>query len=130
MRRIVVVLAVQWGYPGDKVARWFKINPYNHSGRRLIDLIGHDDFTVTNACSQIVYRATDQGVPDRDWLRRNLKALRPQIVLVCGKVAQQTFEDDMAPRAKVLYMQHPAARMWTRAMLRSMRNTLRKAQTV
>lgn len=116
--RIVVVLAVQWGYPGDKVSRWFRINPFNHSGQRLYRLIGHFDFLVTNACPDIVYRADQQGTPDPRWLRRNLRALRPQVVLVCGAVAQATFERDMVPAStKVFKLPHPAARTWTKALI-------------
>lgn len=116
--RIVVVLAVQWGYPGDPVTRWFHINPYNHSGRRLIRLIGHDEFKVTNACPDIVFRASDQGTPSARWLRDNLKALRPDVVLVCGKVANSTFKRGMVGKAvRVFKLPHPAARNWTKQLI-------------
>lgn len=118
MRRVVVVLAVQWGYPGDPVVRWFTPNPYNHSGGRLIKLIGHGAFKMTNACPDIVYRADQQGTPDPAWLRRNLQALQPEVVLVCGRVAQDTFKRDMVAKgARVFSLPHPAARTWTKAMI-------------
>jgi hypothetical protein len=119
-QKIVVVLSVQWGYPGDKVSRWFYINPANHSGRRLWRLIGHSNFIVTNACSEMVYRASDQGTPDPKWLRRNLKALCPDIVLVCGAVANTTFKDDMVRKdTRVFRLPHPAARNWTKKLIQS-----------
>lgn len=118
MKRIVAVLAVQWGYPGDQVEPWFHINPINHSGRRLIKLVGHGGFKVTNACPDIVYRADQQGTPDPAWLRHNLRCLRPDVVLVCGSVAQATFERDMVgPRTKVFKLPHPAARTWSKALI-------------
>jgi len=118
VKRVVAVLAVQWGYPGDRVCRWFYPNPYNHSGGRLIKLIGHAGFTMTNACSDIVYRAAQQGTPDPAWLRANLKALRPDVVLVCGAVAQGTFKRDMVPKgARVFKLPHPAARTWSRRLI-------------
>jgi uracil-DNA glycosylase len=127
MQRIVVVLAVQWGYPGDTVARWFHPNPYNHSGGRLIRLIGHGAFKMTNACSDIVYRATQQGTPDPAWLRRNLRALRPDVVLVCGKVAQATFERGMVGKAaKVFKLPHPAARTWSKRMIEQWAKRIQK----
>lgn len=116
--RIVVVLEVQWGYPGDRPLRWFYINPFNHSGRRLIQLVGHMAFKVTNACSDIVYSARDRGTPDPAWLRANLKALRPDLVIVAGKVATATFHRSMVPAAtRVLKMPHPAARTWSKALI-------------
>ncbi len=118
MGGVVVVLAVQWGYRGDRVARWFAPNPYNHSGGRLIKLIGHGNFLMTNACSDIVYTASQQGTPDACWLRCNLKVLRPAVVLVCGKVACATFKRGMVGKAtKVFRLPHPAARTWSKATL-------------
>ena len=128
LKRVVVVLAVQWGYPGDTVARWFHINPYNHSGRRLIRLIGHGAFKVTNACPDIVYRADQQGTPDEAWLRHNLKSLRPAVVLVCGRVAQATFERGMVPAGtKVFKLPHPAARTWTKQMIEQWSRRIQRA---
>jgi hypothetical protein len=116
MRRIVVVLAVQWGYPGDRPSRWFRINPRNHSGNRLIKLIGHNQFLVTNACADIVYAASGKGKPNATWLQQNLAALAPSVVLVCGAVAQATFKRGMVGKAcKVYRLPHPAARTWRKA---------------
>lgn len=113
-RSIVAVLDVQWG--GNRAERWFQINPYNHSGGRLIKLVGHDDFVVTNACPQCVEDANGRGKPDAAWLAGNLRDLKPKVVLVCGNVAQATFARSMVPKgAKVFMMPHPAARTWTKA---------------
>lgn len=115
--KIVVVLDVMWGIRGDKPVRWFRINPYNHSGRRLMGLIGHGDFKVTNACPDVVYSASGKGTPSKPWLRANLKALQPGVVLVCGKVASATFEQSMCPSARIVTMDHPAARTWSKRTL-------------
>lgn len=123
--RIIVVLAVQWGYPGDKPLRWFQISDLNHSGKRLIKLIGHNYFYVTNARSDIVYRASDQGTPDWTWLACNLKALNPDVILVCGSVAQATFHRNMVHKgAHVIELPHPAARNWTKAKIESARRRI------
>lgn len=116
LSRITVVLAVQWGYPGDKPSKWFLINPRNHSGSRLIKLIGHSRFIVTNSCKELVYKANDKGKPDVAWLHGNLKVLAPDVVLVCGSVAQSTFDRAMVSKdCVVLKLPHPAARTWTKA---------------
>lgn len=126
--RIVVILAVQWGYEGDTVERWFQINPLNHSGKRLINIIGHNDFIVTNACRDIVFDARDQGTPDPAWLRGNLRTLDPHIVIVCGTVANATFERDMVSKGcKVITMPHPAARTWTKAAIAATTTKVRRA---
>lgn len=128
--KIVVVLEVMWGLRGDPPLRWFNINPYNHSGRRLIDIVGHSDFQVTNSCPDVVYSASSRGTPDPEWLRRNLRVLQPDLVLVCGRVANATFKPDMVRRdAKVIVMQHPAARTWSRAKIVAAQRRVQKAIT-
>ena len=113
---IVVILEVQWG--GRKASRYFQINPYNFSGARLIKLVGHDDFLVTNACPECVSTARGRGKPDAEWLAANLAMLTPNVVIVCGRVARATFKRRMVPRgAKVFHIAHPAARTWTKAAL-------------
>lgn len=127
-RSIVAVLDVQWG--GNRAERWFQINPYNHSGKRLIKLVGHDDFVVTNACPQCVENANGRGTPDAAWLADNLRALKPRVVLVCGNVAQATFAPGMVPKgAKVFKLPHPAARTWTKAEIASWSKRIQKHTT-
>jgi hypothetical protein len=117
VKQVVAILEVMWGWSGTERSRtkFFRINPDNHSGKRLIRLIGHDDFWVTNACPECVNSASDRGTPDAAWLRGNLEILKPTLVLVCGKVAQNTFEADMVdPATTVIHLRHPADRRWTR----------------
>lgn len=128
--KIVVILEVMWGMPGDPPRKWFRINPINHSGKRLINIIGHKNFFVTNACPDVVYSASGRGKPDKDWLRANLAALKPDLLLVCGTVAQSTFVRSMAPTAKnVIHLPHPAARMWTKAVLAAAKRKVWEAQS-
>lgn len=72
--KIVVVLEVMWGMRGDRPLPWFHINPRNHSGCRLMGILGCGwrDFVVTNACPDIVYSARSRGTPSKAWLRDNL----------------------------------------------------------
>jgi len=125
--KIVVVLEVMWGMPTDKVQRWFHINPYNHSGRRLIDIIGHQDFRVTNACPQLVHSARSKGKPSKEWLSANLSKLQTDIVIVCGNVAQATFEPSMASGAQIVKLPHPAARSWSKKAVEQARRKVAKA---
>lgn len=126
--KIVVVLEVMWGMPGDPPRRWFRINPYNHSGRRLINIIGRSDFIVTNACPDVVYSAKGRGKPDADWLARNLAALKPDVLLVCGRVAHTTFKYSMVPSStEVIALPHPAARNWSKAKIVQAQRVIQKA---
>ncbi len=125
--KIVVVLEVMWGLRGDRPRRWFEINPYNHSGRRLISLVGHEHFVVTNACPDVVYSATGRGTPSKKWLQANLGFLQPDVLLLCGNVAQSTFEEFMAPNAKVLRLMHPAARTWSMESIKKAKRQISRA---
>lgn len=112
--RNVAVLEVAWG--GG--APWFRINPRNFSGRRLYQLFGPHKFVVTNACPEIVGCADERGTPDPAWLRANLARLQPRFVLLCGRVAESTFAQDMVPSSCVVHtIPHPAARTWTNDQL-------------
>lgn len=131
MKTIVAVLETMWGDRNGRAPRYFKINPHNLSGKRLYRFVGQQNASrlyVTNACPQLVNAAHKHGKPDPVWLLDNLKRLKPAVILLCGKVAQRTFEqanglraiaswDDGVGKVLVMYMMHPAARTWTKAKL-------------
>ncbi|KKL93991.1 hypothetical protein LCGC14_1869190 [marine sediment metagenome] len=96
-RRVVAILETMWDWRGQtsgagygEAPRYFRINPQNHSGRRLYKLIGPDaKMLVTNACRELGKSAKDHGKPDPDWLRDNLQRLDNKMggfdtLLVCG----------------------------------------------
>lgn len=99
----------------ERAPRFFDINPNNHTGRWLHKwLRGFDEFKVTNACPQLVSSAKGRGKPCKEWVRENLQLLSPfDVLLVCGKVAQETYSRLSAGNARVIEMPHPAARFWS-----------------
>jgi hypothetical protein len=115
--------------PGTRAPRYFSISAKNHSGRRLYGLIGEGhNLIVTNACPELGRTAKCHGKPDPEWLHENLTALMGiapfQLVLVCGKPAQETFEKCQKEHGFVLPagaahldMPHPAARMWSKVLI-------------
>lgn len=121
----IAILETMWGWCGlerDRT-RWFTINENNHTGKRLYWFLGHSNLVVTNACPQTVGSANDHGTPCPKWLGENLRSLHamkvPDLILVCGKVARQTFDlmDSLQTSARIVVIPHPAARMWTREAL-------------
>lgn len=107
--RWLTVLEVMWDWRGDpsgkpfryrrQAPRIFAINPRNHTGSRLYGWFGltpgEDNVWVTNACSEVVSRASERGTPNPDWLRENLETHASRFhrgILVCGRVAQDTFD--------------------------------------
>lgn len=127
-RPIVAVLEVMWGRTPGQAPRWFRINPNNFSGRRLIKIVGSEDFWVTNACRECVVSASEHPRPDAAWLRENLTMLAPRALLVCGRVAQTTFCRDMAlSDCVVMPMLHPAARTITSAQVELYAQVVRAA---
>lgn len=124
MPSVVVVLECMWDdrYSGRVGPAWYRINPRNHSGSRLIKWIGHKDFLVTNACPEIVGSASAKTNPSELWLKRNMLRMQPfNLALVCGKVAQRTYDnvrDSLSTRGQcTIYLPHPAARSWKKAGL-------------
>jgi hypothetical protein len=123
--RTIAILEVMWDWNAQTSAvnpnylaeapRAFRINPQNHSGKRLYKLIGHKNLLVTNACPELVSSAKGEGNPDVEWLKESLRGLAPyELLLVCGKVAQKTYDQVYGGHAaRTLYIPHPAARQWT-----------------
>ena len=87
---VAVVLETMWGGSGEAPG-WFRINPSNHSGRRLIWLTGVNPIWVTDSCREYVEKATQHGSPDPEWLAYNLQRLSYDLLILGGRVAQRTF---------------------------------------
>ena len=135
MMNVVAILETMWDWRGmtsgagyAEAPRFFRINPQNHTGRRLYKLIGPDaKLLVTNACRELVSGPREHGTPNPQWLAENLAEIevnRPDsatidVLLVCGKVAQATFREcGYKPKAaRIIEIPHPAARTWTRAQI-------------
>jgi len=145
MANIVALLDSMWGWGGYHEAgveapRYFKINPDNHSGKRLARLCGNHSLLVTNSCRLVQSHANAHGIPDIEWVKENLKFLHQQEVplfLICGRVAQDTFRQATSRSsdlnfafqsgrfyigpgekwARFLMIDHPAARRWSNAKL-------------
>lgn len=133
---VVAILETMWDWRGmtsgagyQAAPRFFRINPENYSGRRLYKLCGPDaKLLVTNACRELVAGPKEHGKPDPLWLAENLALIesnRPDsasidVLLVCGKVAQQTFKQCgyRLKSGNIIEIPHPAARqVWTRDFL-------------
>jgi hypothetical protein len=121
--RAIVILEVMWDWRNvtgragyrETAPRYFDINPENHTGRRLHAWLKGKPFLVTNACPQLVSSAKGRGTPDANWLHENLLVLKPfDLVLVCGRVAQQTYRRESTDGARIIELPHPAARTWSR----------------
>lgn len=140
-KKAVAVLDTMWDWEAKtssagyvQAPRFFRINPRNHTGRRLYWFLGYDpsrllrppvpgmncaedcwSLIVTDACKELVTSASGRGKPDKAWLKQNLSELWPfDLLLVCGKTAQATYEQAWAPRpCRIIEMPHPAARTWT-----------------
>ena len=123
--RCLAVLDSMWGNPG-KAPGLFRINPKNRTGSRLYYLLGHRDLWVTNACREQVGSADEHGRPDPEWLAENLRLITFDLLLVCGKVAQQTYAKcGFTHTARELWFPHPAARgSWTKEILENTRGLI------
>lgn len=132
MARFIAILDTMWGV-GGRAPKYFFINPNNASGRRLYKLTQacSIDLIVLNSCREQTSHADAHGTPDSEWLLSALRAVpspyRSGILLVCGKVAQKTF-DQIADqwRGRVLKMPHPAARTWTKEQIADMQRRIAK----
>ena len=149
MKRVVAILETMWDWRAmtsgagyRQAPPFFRINPKNYSGRRLYKLLdGQGQLLVTNACKELATSAKGHGVPNPEWLAENLKTLdgmsvKPEdqqidgnidLLLVCGKVAQETFKAcGYRPHvARILEIPHPAARgKWTKETIRATQQSI------
>jgi hypothetical protein len=108
--RCLAVLETMWGTPGN-ADELFPINPGNFTGKRLYWLLGHNELLCTNACREQVSGPSEHGTPDPSWLNANLQKLSYDLLLVCGKVAQATYDRcAYTPACRIIRIPHPAAR--------------------
>ena len=124
MANIVALLESMWGWRGyseaGDVIRYFRINPENLSGSRLYRICGDHSLLVTNSCRECQSTANDHGKPDPQWVADNLAFLKSEkmdLLLVCGKIAKETYERSGFEFPKVIFMDHPAARRWSNEKL-------------
>lgn len=123
--KIVALLDSMWGWggyneAGEDAPCYFRINPDNFSGRRLYRMCGDHNLLVTNSCRVVQAHANAHGQPDPAWVRKNLEFLTGQgmdLLLVCGRVAQETYKHSGFEFPRVIQIDHPAARRWTNARL-------------
>lgn len=133
----LVVLESFWdGIGGKQAPRWFHINKFNHSGGRLYRLFGEEYFYVTDVVSKTQKGPKDHGEPDLVFFVDNVVNFPHDIdkLVVCGKTARQTFERAFKTKHKfqtkmeninqVLFMPHPAARMWTKHTEQAVKSVL------
>ena len=126
--RVIALLDSMWGSEKERRApRWFRINPFNTSGRRLYKLVGGDvELLVTNCCPMMQVSARHHGKPDPAYVADNLRRLSPfTLLLVCGQVAQRTYyAAGTDVHAVVMMLKHPAARTWTKEELNTTRRKI------
>ena len=136
---VVVVLESMWDWRSmtsqfgyTEAPAYFRINPHNHSGKRLHFLLQGFDFVVTNACRELVGGPNEHGTPDPKWLADNLNSVEFNKLLVCGRVAWNTYIASgyslQCRQAKqtVVKIKHPAARDWTKEEMDRWQQTLAK----
>jgi len=122
--KCVAILDTMWGGSG-KAPGMFRINPKNHTGRRLYWFLGHKDLWVTNACTEYVANAKLHGRPDPKRLATNLQRVTCDLLLVCGSVAAKAFRKcGYKPKCRVIYIPHPAWRGWTMEHLEEVRRRI------
>jgi hypothetical protein len=134
--RAVAILDVMWDpdKAGRRAPRWFKINPQNHTGRRLYQWLKDKyELLVTNACPQIVNNAQGRGHADSTWLADNLQRLQPiDLLLVCGDTAFHTFDNtgtNIGYADRVLLLPHPAFRGWSKQGIDLVGNLIEHGQS-
>lgn len=114
----------------ERAPGFYHINPQNLTGSRLYRWLDRPQgalggpfgrLYVTNACPELVTSAKGRGTPDVAWLSKNIQDIRSTydvgLIIVCGKVAQNTYNLRDTVGARVVEVPHPAARMWSNKSL-------------
>lgn len=141
MKQVCALLESMWGWrgyntAGEEAPRFFRINPDNHSGKRLYRICGDVNLIVTNSCRTVQKSASHHGMPDPAYVLGNFRRAQLDgcnLFLICGKVAQATFEAAFPSRSERalffphVYMDHPAARRWSNATIDAMTEQVREA---
>jgi len=134
--KVAALLDTMWGDREGLAPRYFRINPLNNSGRRLLKICGtNSDLFVTNACRELVTSATQKGTLNPAWVKENLTRLEKaylghegfDVLLICGKRAQKAFyTSGYVTRKRVIEIMHPAARSWSKKLMESTAREIQK----
>lgn len=93
---------------------YFKVNPNNKSGKRMLNICEGNEMHFSNVCNQWFDNSRKKGETNLDHLRAVLSASVFDLYIVCGSQAQaavkQLGEEMKQP---VVFMPHPASRSLT-----------------
>lgn len=127
--RIVVVLQNPWKKgelrKGYSPPRWKKEFLSSRTGKRLIRLLGTRAFHVINANPTLTEHATAKPLKPRHDLTSRLNRLRPDLVLLCGRLAFDSINlQKLRSNIVCLLVHHPAFRCY------SIPDEAKKARTI
>jgi hypothetical protein len=126
--KILVILQNMYSGSGrdTKAPLLFKINPYNHSGKRLYKLI-EDDFWVTNSSSILSGGgAKSYSGIDVKFLQRAIDKFDWDLIIICGNQAKKAFfMCEYLKEARLLFIPHPAARDFPNVLFDKIRRIIK-----
>jgi len=130
---ILAILQNMWDPARTEAPNVFRINPRNHTGKKLYFICGQHELWVTNSSSKCAPCAKVRLPPDLLFLRRAILRRDWDCYLVCGNQARDSVHRLLAKDMEVLkqmkikpvvFMPHPAARMITNRLLHSLQHHL------
>lgn len=124
---IKILCVLQNAYSDNQRLRafpFFKVNPRNKSGKRMIKICGEDnDMFFSNVCPDIYTNPKDKGKTDLEHLKSVLKSQNYDLYVVCGSQAEEAVEKVINQIKKpIIFMPHPASRSLTNKLCQGVEN--------
>lgn len=125
---ILVILQNAWyrklkKKPYDKwlIALW-----RSQTGKKLIKMLPQGiPFFVINSTDEVTDNPTDALKADHRWIRKWMRLVKPDIVLACGKIAQEACEQ---LGIETIHAPHPAWRRLSNTMTNEIRQKIERIE--
>lgn len=130
---VLAILQNMWDPTRSEALNVFKINRWNHTGKKLYNITEGHDLWCTNSSSKCAPSANVKLPPDIQFLQRAMMRRRWDLFLVCGAQAHDTFHHvllankvlrSVVEQSPVVFMPHPAYRMVTNKLMEGVKKHL------
>lgn len=124
--RMLCIMQNAWGSHNLKNIMFFRINPRNKSGKRMLNICGDNNVYFANVCPTVTEVSNGKGKTDLAHVKQIVFAQEYDLYIICGEQAKKAigaaFEGSAGLNNKsVIFMPHPASRSLTNNLCKAVK---------
>lgn len=114
---------VKDGYVPSITCDIFKMH---HTGRRLKSMLPTDDVEIRNCTPEIGKGVSSNLKPDIEYMKEQIKLIKPRVILCCGKNAGIAIRKIDCPCTALSDVPHPAYRALSKGLCQSIKQNIER----